>query len=199
MPVRHLIVGARGGQGTTTVAVALAALAARQGPTTLIAHDPEAVLGVAGAASSAGGEPAKVQLAPGLVLASTDDELGGTTVVDGGCGGRVGEAVDEDEGTTWRWLVVRGPCYLSLRKAVEAPGWPHGVILVSERDRALGRTDVADVLGRPVVAEIPQDGAVARGVDAGTLLTAAGRLAALKPLEPLLDPGLHPAYRDVAP
>lgn len=72
-------------------------------------------------------------------------------------------------------LLVTRPCYLSLRRAVRrgsAPvGVPEpvGVILVSEPGRALTAADVRAALGAPVVAEVPWDPAVARGVDAGTL------------------------------
>lgn len=69
-----------------------------------------------------------------------------------------------------RSLLVMRPCYLALRRAVRAPR-PSGVVLVCEPDRALGVADVEDVLGVPVVAEIPWDPAVARAVDAGLLVT----------------------------
>jgi len=65
-------------------------------------------------------------------------------------------------------LVVR-PCYLALRRALDAPVCASGVVLVQERDRSLGRRDVEDVLGIPVRAEVPWDAAVARAVDAGIL------------------------------
>ncbi len=50
-----------------------------------------------------------------------------------------------------RWLVVRGPCYLSLRAAVEHRWQPDGVILLAEPGRALSSSDVANVLDAPVV------------------------------------------------
>ncbi len=70
------------------------------------------------------------------------------------------------------FLVTRG-CYLSLRRSVAAPVRPSGIILVSEEGRALGRREIEDVIGVPVVAEVPVEPAVARAVDAGLL---AGRL-----------------------
>lgn len=66
-------------------------------------------------------------------------------------------------------LLVLRPCYLSLRRALQAPVRPSGVILVSEPGRALGRSDVEDVLGVPVRAVVGVDPAVARAVDAGVL------------------------------
>ena len=66
-------------------------------------------------------------------------------------------------------LVVRS-CYLALRRAVAAPLRPSGVVLVREPGRSLGRADVEDVLGVPVVACIEQSVDVARAVDAGLLM-----------------------------
>ena len=70
-------------------------------------------------------------------------------------------------------VVVRG-CYLTLRRAVRAPrplARASGVVLVAEPGRSLGRRDVADVLDRPVLAEVPVRAAIARAVDAGLLPT----------------------------
>lgn len=66
-------------------------------------------------------------------------------------------------------LLVLRPCYLSLRRAVQAPLRPSAVILVSEPGRSLGRGDVESVLGVPVRAVVGVDPAVARAVDAGLL------------------------------
>ena len=66
-------------------------------------------------------------------------------------------------------LLVLRPCYLALRRAVDAPLRPSGVVLVAEPGRALGRRDVEDVLDAPVRAEVPVSPAVARMVDAGLL------------------------------
>jgi hypothetical protein len=67
-------------------------------------------------------------------------------------------------------MVVRG-CYLTLRRAVAAPGLAatHGIVLVDEPGRSLGAREVADVLGRPVLARVPVRSAVARAVDAGVV------------------------------
>lgn len=69
-----------------------------------------------------------------------------------------------------RSLLVTRPCFLSLRRALGVGRRPDGVVLVEEEGRALGRTDVEDVLGVPVVATVPVDAAVARAVDAGLLV-----------------------------
>jgi hypothetical protein len=86
--------------------------------------------------------------------------------------------------STTVWTVVR-PCYLALRRAVTMPR-PDGAVLLEETGRALTHSDVASVLGVPVVARIPVDPVVSRAVDAGLLVSRAGRLlgrhvAALQP------------------
>lgn len=102
--------------------------------------------------------------------------LDGTVVVDVGA---LSAAAATDEGDGARralveradrsWLVTR-PCFLSLRRALGVGRRPDGVVLVEEEGRALGRADVEDVLGVPVVATVPVDAAVARAVDAGLLV-----------------------------
>jgi hypothetical protein len=69
-------------------------------------------------------------------------------------------------------VVVRG-CYLGLRRAVKHPAITDaiGAILIDEHGRSLGRPDVEDVLGIPVLATIPARTAIARAVDAGVLPT----------------------------
>jgi hypothetical protein len=67
-------------------------------------------------------------------------------------------------------LLVLRPCYLALRRASLAPIRASGVVLVTEPDRAIGAAEVEAVLGVPVRARVALDGAVARAVDAGTLL-----------------------------
>lgn len=68
-------------------------------------------------------------------------------------------------------LVVTRPCYLALRALRATPVRPTGVIMVDERGRALGRSDVEAVVGAPVIASIASDPAIARALDAGLLST----------------------------
>jgi hypothetical protein len=67
-------------------------------------------------------------------------------------------------------IVVRG-CYLALRRAVRHPALADtsGAILIDEHGRSLGRPDVEDVLGIPVLATIAARTSIARAVDAGVL------------------------------
>lgn len=66
------------------------------------------------------------------------------------------------------WLVLR-PCYLALRRAVNARHRVDGIVLVNEPGRALSSRDVANVLIAPIIAEIDLDPRLSRIVDAGLL------------------------------
>jgi hypothetical protein len=66
-------------------------------------------------------------------------------------------------------LLVTRPCFISLRRALSLPIRPTGVVLVEESGRALGSSDVEDVLGVPIVATIAVDASIARAVDSGLL------------------------------
>jgi hypothetical protein len=63
-------------------------------------------------------------------------------------------------------LVTRG-CFLALRRAAALALRPSGVIFLNEPGRVLRRPEVEAAAGAPVVAEIPWDPLVARGVDSG--------------------------------
>lgn len=68
-----------------------------------------------------------------------------------------------------RSLLVLRPCFLGLRRALDAPTRPDGVVLVGEPGRALVAGDVEASLGVPVVARVRVTEQVARSVDAGLL------------------------------
>jgi hypothetical protein len=109
------------------------------------------------------------------------------------CGAAVtGAALAVAANATVSLLVIR-PCYLALRRALDAPLRPSGIVLVSEEGRSLGRADVEDVLGVPVRADVRVDPTVARAVDAGLL---AGRLP--RGLERALRPALEAGGREAA-
>ena len=67
-------------------------------------------------------------------------------------------------------VVVRG-CYLTLRRSVQHPAVARaaGIVVVEEPGRAIGAKEIADVLGRPVLARVPARDSIARAVDAGVL------------------------------
>lgn len=64
-------------------------------------------------------------------------------------------------------LLVTRSCALAMRRAARLPLRPSGIVLLTERGRHLGRWEVEDQVGAPVVAEIPFDTEVHRAVDAG--------------------------------
>jgi cellulose biosynthesis protein BcsQ len=70
-------------------------------------------------------------------------------------------------------LVVVRECYLALRRAAASPltARAFGLVVLQEPGRALGPSDVAQVLGRPVTTRVPMRVAVARAVDAGVFPT----------------------------
>jgi len=108
------------------------------------------------------------------------------TVVDCGVLEAGSPAVAVAAAATHSLLVTRA-CYLGLRRAVDPPVRPSGVVLVSEAGRALGRGDVETVVGAPVRAEVAVDPAVARAVDAGVLMARLPR-SLVRSLRPVTRP-----------
>jgi hypothetical protein len=106
------------------------------------------------------------------LLAALLDASPRPTVVDCGCPAAAGAPAEVVVGARRSLLVIR-PCYLALRRAMQAPLRPSGVVVIHEPGRSLSADDVRQVVPAPVVAEVALDPAVARAVDAGML---AGRL-----------------------
>lgn len=173
------LVGARGGQGTSTVAAVLAATLSTHAPTTLLSHEPLAVAQLLAAPPPLPGQA--VTVAPDLRLAGLDGPRSETTVVDAG---RAISAADLDGEC---YAVVRGPCYLALATLVSLSVRLDGVVLVAEPGRALSAEDVTAVLDVPVVATVPVHPAVARTIDAGLLADKGRNLAAFRSLEVLAE------------
>lgn len=186
--VRHQLVGAKGGQGTTTVALALAALVAEHRLAAVSATRPADLAALAGVAPGDGPRT----LAPQLHMVGPGDTPSGAVTVEdlGRLDELQAERLRERAPGTRQWLVLRGPCYLGLRAAVEAPWRPDGVVLVAEQGRALGVRDVAGVLGVDVVATVQVDPEVARIIDAGLLLAGPRQLRQFRYLARLVAPDL---------
>jgi hypothetical protein len=106
------------------------------------------------------------------LLAALLDASPRPTVVDCGCPAPGGATAEVVVGARRSLLVIR-PCYLALRRAMQVPLRPSGVVVIHEPGRSLSADDVRQVIPAPVVAEVALDPAVARAVDAGML---AGRL-----------------------
>lgn len=178
-----LVTGARGGQGTTTVAAALALSAALTGHAVLIAPPYQAAAAVLGVASPERGESidvtARLALAAPPAIVNAD-----TIVVDGGLHAGTSQWLSDDEGESY--VVVRGPCYLALTTLLATTTRrPHGVILVAEEGRSLTERDVFEVTGVPVVATVEASPRVARTIDAGLLPSRITRLHELAQLRAL--------------
>ena len=179
MSTTIVFTGAKGGQGTTTVAATAAVLAAAHRATTLVTEAPGEAAALLGLPRPIGAEP--VTVTPRLWVASHVVE--GTDVVIGDGG----ERLDWPDATVY--AVLRGPCYLALAALLERPGpMPDGIVLLAEKGRSLTARDVAEVSGVPVVATVPVTPAVAGTIDAGLLLTRLHRLPDLHPLRPLVTP-----------
>lgn len=146
------LIQAKGGQGTSVTACAVALRAAGEGRTVrLDGHDRTTLAAILG---TTGDGP----VIPGLVLGDHNEEACDLVVHDG----------PAPPGTT---MLVTRPCYLALRRALHegATSNASGVVTVTEPGRALDSDDIAAVLGLPVIATIPVRAEIARAVDAGIL------------------------------
>jgi hypothetical protein len=155
------VIGAKGGQGTSTVAALIALEAQDAGSrVTLVSADGNQgdLRALLGLAASAGNEHA----AEAINFVNSADGPA-VTVIDHGTSTADGRLTDGGA----IYLVVRGPCYLGLRRALALGVRPDGVILLSESGRSLGRSDLEDVLGVKVVAEVEVSPQMARCLDAG--------------------------------
>lgn len=160
------LVGAKGGSGTSTVAAALALHLAKSQPVDLV--DQAAAPDLAGLLGMPSGQHRTI-ITPALNLYT-----GSGIVGDGTAAVRVIDAGTDHYRTTRgasRYLVTR-ECYLSLRRASALDLSDYaGLVLVQEPGRALGASDVAQVLGLPIAARIPIRSSIARAIDAGVLAT----------------------------
>ncbi|HKY14812.1 MAG TPA: hypothetical protein VJM33_07780 [Microthrixaceae bacterium] len=168
-PIEFL--GIRGGHGTTTVALAVAATLATRGPTRVSTHDRRALCAIVGVAYD--GLP--IPLAEHLDLAPGEHD---GDIIDVGTLERYLDDPFDDElaerrekrAAAFRIGVLRGPDYLGVRTlCAHAEAHLDGLVVVSEAGRALDARDVEQVSGRPVVAVIDHTPVVARTIDAGLL------------------------------
>ena len=104
----------------------------------------------------------------GIRLATALRSVRGGNPVIADCGKVDSAAMRAFIGAADRSLLVLRPCYLALRRALQAPR-PTAVVLITEPERALGVGDVEDVLGVPVVASINWEPSIARAVDSGLM------------------------------
>jgi hypothetical protein len=183
--------GARGGQGTSTIAAAAALFAAAEQPTILVSDDPAAAAALIGIPVPVGDD---CVVLPSLTLTTHPEQHpdAQVIVVDAGTLATPAPAAAPGAGETRRYVVLRGPCYVALATILATAGPPpDGLVLVMEPGRALSERDVSDVLGIPVAATIAIDPAVARTIDAGILTSRLARTRALAPLRPLICDPFH--------
>lgn len=192
IPARIHLVGARAGQGTSTVALALASITAELGvATALVTDDLDGFGSLTGCAVP--DLAVRLPLTRRLSLWRADqDPTDADLIVED----NRGRSEPADPRSTL--LVVRGPDYLSLRTAVRQPCRACGVIVVAEPWRALSAADAASVLGLPIVAEVAHQPEVARAADAGLLLDRIAPMSAFRSLRRLATSGIHPAVVDAA-
>lgn len=176
-----LVTGARGGQGTTTVAACLALYAAASGDVALVSADEAAARLLLGLPAEDDGP---TLVGGRLVLASPTTPVRVATVV--ADGGRLGSSTPVG-GPCEHYVVLRGPCYVALATMLASgERSPDGIILVAEDGRSLTAGDVSEVTGLPVVATVQASPRVARSIDAGLLASRLSRLRELAELRPLV-------------
>ena len=146
------LIQAKGGQGASVTACAVALKAAEEGRRVrLDGHDRAMLAAILG---THGDGPVTLD----LIVGGPNGERFDLVIHDGG----------GEEGTS---LLVTRPCYLALRQALNlgVTADAAGVVMVAEPGRALDGHDVAAVIGLPVIATIPLRAEIARAVDAGVL------------------------------
>lgn len=160
------VFGLKGGVGCSTVAAAAAALLHGAGRRVTL-YDGDGC----GATAALGGPPARLGDSPGRWAVELEPANGAEAV---------GTAAVYDRGTVSvenmpqfcgvRLLVVTS-CYLGLRRSTPLDlAAFDGLVWVREPGRGINRQWVETVTGRPILATVDHDAAVARTVDAGLLL-----------------------------
>jgi hypothetical protein len=158
----------KGGVGTSTVAAAIALIAAESDDVCLVDRGGGDIAPILGMSIAPGGEATAGRL---VVLDRQPGEPCSPTTPT-----RTFDVVVVDNGTrppadtnSFSVCVLRAD-YLALRRLVTSGGRVDRLVLVLEEGRALQPRDVAACLGHePIV--IPYDVAVARSVDAGLFAT----------------------------
>ena len=146
------LIQAKGGQGTSVIACAVALRAAGEGwQVRLDGQDPDTLAAILGTGNEG-------LVLPGLVLGG---DTGGSNLL----------VVHDGPAEQGLNIVVIRPCYLALRQALRTGAMSSacGIVVVVEPGRALGCDDVAAVTGLPVIATVPLRADIARAVDAGVL------------------------------
>lgn len=156
--------GAKGGQGTSTVAIAAAMIRSKMGAVEIVAAAGDDLYSIAGVPLN------RDELAPNVMAVDAPTGNADYVIYDNAEAG-------SDQLYVTRILVVRGPCYLALHNAVHRSNTLHfdGFVLVQEQERALSEKDAELALGMKCLAVIPVTPRVARAIDAGVLTHRLGK------------------------
>lgn len=170
---------AKGGQGTTTAAAAMACKGAEHQLVTLVdfGEDVLPALGIGPGVDGTVPIDASGNLAvltaewagfdhEGWRSELLDKASRGLVIVDAGTNptGKAAEILEVSD----RRIVVTRPCYLALRRFMLSEWEATHCLLVNEPGRSLGPKDVEGIVECPV-AVVPYDPSVSRAIDAGTM------------------------------
>ena len=116
------------------------------------------------------GDPERAEVLAALLAGDPRSVVVDVGVVAGGPGGGpAAEVARVLAASATQSLLVTRCCYLSARRVALLSLRPSGVVLLTERGRSLGRWEMEDLLGAPVVAEVPIDPEIFRAADCGNL------------------------------
>jgi len=116
------------------------------------------------------GDPDRAEVLAALLAGESREVVVDVGVVRGGSdGGPAAEVARIFAASATESLLVTRCCFLAARRAQRLPLCPSGVVLLTERGRTLGRWEIEDMVGAPVVAEVPIDPEISRAADTGVL------------------------------
>jgi hypothetical protein len=116
------------------------------------------------------GDPDRAEVLAALLAGDPRSVVVDVGVVAGGTGtGPAAEVARVLAASATQSLLVTRCCYLAARRVALLSLRPSGVVLLTERGRDLGRREMEDLLGAPVVAEVPIDPEIFRAADCGQL------------------------------
>jgi hypothetical protein len=116
------------------------------------------------------GEPDRAEVLAALLAGDPRSVVVDVGVVAAGAGlGPAAEVARVLACSATQSLLVTRCCYLAGRRAKALSLRPTGIVLLTERGRSLGRWEMEDLIGSPVVAEVPVEPEISRAADCGQL------------------------------
>lgn len=173
--MRTYVIGATGGAGATSVALALGIL--KEGWANVWSHDPSALCGHVGIATVEQGDSMTIQ-GQRLIIGSLNPDIVDVGTIQSWAArksaGYFHSLNNYREGDRII-IVVRGPSYIACREVVKWDEVPDGakpvIVLAKEEGRALNRDDLHGLSPFPVVAEFDITPEAARALDSGLFLS----------------------------